>query len=209
MRGKDGTRQKRYWPLTAVIGCWLLMPSERAQAHTTFPGLGEFASGFRHPLTTPPHLLVLLALGLWFGQRAPVRIREPAAVFAVAAAGGLLLTVAAHIGGVYPTIFSIIALCVGACVAVGAPMSFTIKLVACGVAALLLGMDSGVEAGTPGMSGIKILCATWVSLVLCLINVAFYVSLLPSIRWVQIGVRILGSWIVAITFLLLAFALRH
>ncbi len=178
-------------------------------AHTTFPGLGEFASGFLHPLTTPAHLLVLLALGLWFGQRAPLRIKEPAAIFATAAACGLVLTTATHVGGVYPPVLTVVGLCIGACVAVGAPMPFAIKLVACSVAALVLGLDSGADAGTPGASAAKVLGATWVSLVLCLVNAAFYVSLLPPVRWVQTGVRVLGSWIVAISFLLLAFALRR
>ena len=41
------------------------MTGWRWLAHTTFPGLGEYGSGFLHPFTTPAHLLVLLALGLW------------------------------------------------------------------------------------------------------------------------------------------------
>lgn len=186
----------------------LLMPSV-ASAHSTFPGLGEYASGFLHPLTTPPHGLVLLALGLSLGQRAPLRIGEPAALFAVAAAAGLLLTAITHFGGVQPAWLIAVGLCVGVGVAVGAPVPFWVKLGACGVAALLLGLDSGVEAGTPGASVAKILSATWASLVLCLVNAAFYVSLLPPVRWIQIGVRVLGSWIVAIALLMLAFALRH
>ncbi len=209
MRRGNGARGLSGRLPALVIGGWLLLPSARAEAHTTFPGLGEIASGFLHPLTTPPHLLILLALGLWLGQRAPLRIMKPTAVFAAGSVSGLLLTVAAHVGGVYPPVLVVAGLCIGACVAVGMPMPFWTKLAACGVAALLLGMDSGVDAGIAGGSAAKILSATWVSLLLCLVNVAFYISLLPPVRWVQIGVRILGSWIVAIDFLLLAFALRR
>lgn len=200
-------RSRRLLP-ALVAGCSLLLPTAQAQAHTTFAGLGEFASGFLHPFTTPPHLLVLLALGLWLGQTSPLRVKEPAAVFGLVAALGLLLTVAAHIGGVPPWLLIFVGLCVGGCVAVAVPVPFWIKVGACGVAALLLGLDSGADPGTPTASLVKILPATWISLVLCLVNGAFYVSLLPSVHWVQIGVRVLGSWIVAIAFLLLAFALR-
>ena len=55
----------------------------------------------------------------------------------------------------------------------------------------------------------KILFATWVSLVLFVVNAAFYVSLLPRLQWVQTGIRVAGSWIVAIALLMLAFALRR
>ncbi len=194
-------------PVAAVV--LLVLSPAHAQAHTAFQGLGEFASGFLHPFTTPPHLLVLLALGLWLGQHAPLRIKEPALVFAGAAAAGLILTVGGHVGGVYPPALIIVGLCIGISVVIGLPMPLWVKLAACGVAALVLALDSGVEAGTHRAATVKILAATWASLVLCLVNLAFYVSLLPTVRWVQTGVRVMGSWIVAISFLLLAFALRR
>lgn len=200
---------RKGWLIAWVTGCSLLLPTARAQAHTTFPGLGEFASGFLHPLTTPLHVLVLLALGLWLGQHAPLRIKGPAAVFAAFAALGLSATVIYHVGGFYPPWLIAVGLGVGAGVAIGVPTLSWVKLSACGIAALMLGLDSGVEGGTPAAATAKILAATWVSLVLCVVNVAFYVSLLPEVRWVRIGVRVVGSWIVAIAMLMLAFALRR
>lgn len=185
------------------------MDGWRLLAHTTFPGLGEYASGFLHPFTTPAHGLVLLALGLWLGQRAPLRIKEPAAVFAAVAALGLVLTATTHSGALHPAVLIGIGLWIGACVATAVPVPLWVKLVVCGVAALALGLDSGVDPGTPPSSAVKILPATWVGLVLCVVNAAFYVSLLPAARPAQIGVRIAGSWIVAIAVLLLAFALRR
>ena len=82
-------------------------------------------------------------------------------------------------------------------------------LAACAAVALAVGLDSGVDAGTPGAAAAKILLATWASLVLFVVNVALYVSLLPKLRWLQTGTRIAGSWIVAIALLMLAFALRR
>ena len=197
------------WLVTRAAGCFLLLPTSQAQAHTTFPGLGEYASGFLHPLTTPLHLLVLVALGIWLGQRAPLRIKYPTAVFAVATAGGLWSTTITKASGAHPPLLIVIGLCAGFCVAVGASGPPLLKIVVCGVAALLIGLDSGVETGIGTTSQIKVLTATWASLVLCLINGTFYVSLLPAARWAQTGLQVVGSWIVAICFLLLAFALRH
>lgn len=202
------SRRRVFGRCALPVGAWLL-PAVRAQAHTTFPGLGGFAGGLLHPLATPLHLLVLFALGLWLGQRAPLRLKEPAAVFAGAAAIGLLWTVVAPFGGVAPAVLVAAGLCVGACVAVGASVHLWIKAGACGIAALLLGLDSGVEAVAPSPAVAKILFATWVGLLLCLVDVAFYVSLLPAVQWARIGVRVVGSWIVAIALLLLAFALRR
>ena len=103
----------------------------------------------------------------------------------------------------------VIGLITGMFVVIGLPMPLWVKLAVCGMAALALALDSGVDAGVNGTATVKILAAIWVSLVLCLVNLAFYVSRLPTVRWVQTGVRVVGSWIVAIAFLLLAFALRH
>ncbi len=202
-----GRRVLRSAPLAAAG--WLLLPTAQAHAHTTFPGLGEFASGFLHPLTTPPHLLVLVTLGLWLGQRAPLRLKEPVAAFAGAALVGLALTVAAHVGGINPVVLIVVGLVVGAGVALAVPVRFWVKTIVCGLAALALGLDSGVEGSIGDFARTKILFATWVSLLLCVVNVAFYVSLLPPVRWAQIGVRVAGSWVTAIAFLLLAFALRR
>ena len=44
---------------------------------------------------------------------------------------------------------------------------------------------------------------------LCVVNAAFFVSLLPSLPWARTGWRIIASWIVAIALMMLAFALRR
>lgn len=185
------------------------MDGLRWLAHTTFPGLGEYASGFLHPFTTPAHLLILLALGLWLGQRAPLRVKEPAAAFAAAAAIGLALTTARPGATVNPAVLSVLGLIVGGCIVLALPTPLWVKLIVCAIAALTLGLDSGADAATPPGSAVKTLVANWAALVLCVVNAAFYVSLLPTARPAQIGVRVVGSWIVAVAVLLLAFAWRR
>ena len=151
----------------------------------------------------------MLALGLLLGQRQPLRLKVPTAIFAGFAAAGLLLTLSGIVAGVYLPVLVVLSLCAGACVAIARPLPRWLLLAACAAVALAVGLDSGVDAGMPGIAAAKILFATWTSLVLLVVNIAFYVSLLPKPQWVQTGVRIAGSWIVAIALLMLAFALRR
>jgi hydrogenase/urease accessory protein HupE len=68
-----------------------------ANAHTPIKGLEELAAGVLHPLTTPAHLLVLLALRLLVGQQLPLDLKTPFAVFVPGLTGALLLTATGQI----------------------------------------------------------------------------------------------------------------
>ena len=201
-RGSGGS-----W-LLATMGVFLL-PPRPAGAHTAVPGMGEFASGFLHPLLTPPHVLALMAFGLLLGQREPLRLKAPAAVFAGFAAAGLLLSLAGVAAGVYPPVLIALGLCAGGFVVLARPWPPWLLMAVGAAVALAVGLDSGADVGTPAAAAAKILFATWVSLLLFVVNAAFYVSLLPKVQWVQTGIRVAGSWIVAIALLMLAFALRR
>ena len=192
--------------LAAFLLCCGLPTS--AQAHTAIQGMGEVGSGLLHPLLTAPHLLVLLALGFLLGQQQPFQIGPPAVAFAGGALVGILGTTTGLVTGVLTPVLMLLALTTGGLVALAASWPILVRLSLCGAAALALGLDSGVDSGTLAIPAAKTLAATWVSLLLLVINVAFYVSLLPPRRWVQTGVRVVGSWIVAIALLMLAFALK-
>lgn len=62
-----------------------------------------------------------------------------------------------------------------------------------GASALLIGRDSGVDFATSNLALVSTLLATWLSLGLCLANTAFYTSMSPPTRWVQVAIRVLGS----------------
>ena len=130
-------------------------------------------------------------------------------VFAGFAAAGLSITVIYAVAGVPQSILIALGLCAGGLVAIAAPLPAWVRLTACAAAGLVLGLDSGVDPGTTDGVMAKMLLATWVSLMLCVGNIAFYSSRLPSYQWVQTGIRVVGSWIVAIALLMLAFALRR
>jgi hydrogenase/urease accessory protein HupE len=98
-----------------------------------------------------------------------------------------------------------IALIAGALVAA----EVRIPAFACGalfaVAALAMGMDSGVE-GAPRDMEMKSLMGTCAGLVVGLTNVTLLVALIAEKKkqWMSIALRVAGSWIVAISLLMLA-----
>jgi urease accessory protein len=159
---------------------------------------------------TPTHLIILLALGLWLGQHVPLRLGLPLKVFAPLSAAALALTATHWIDGVPVAVRVAVALAMGAIVALkaGLPSCAGAGLVA--AAAFAIGLDSGVDNGTAPLAGVATLLGTWVSLNLGLINIAYYVSLAAERKkqWIDIGLRIVGSWIFAISLLMLAFSWR-
>ena len=76
-------------------------------------------------------------------------------------------------------------------------------------AAVALGFDSGVEIGT-ARKVVETLLGTWLGLTVGLTNIAFGAALVAEKKkkWMSIGLRIAGSWLVAISLLALAFSLR-
>ena len=181
----------------------------QAQAHMTVQGMSSFMTGALHPLMTPSHVIILLALGLAIGQHVPLRLGKPLQVFAAFSALGLALTSTGRIAGVHPAILSAIAFAIGAVVAFGRELPFPARALLIGGGALAIGLDSGMETGG-AWTIFGTLAGTWVGLLVYLVNFAFYTSLAAEKKkqWLQIGIRVAGSWILAISLLMLAFALR-
>ena len=73
-------------------------------------------------------------------------------------------------------------------------------------AAFAIGLDSKPEPGSPGLL-VQALLGTWGMVIFLLFDVAYYTSLAIRTRWVRIGVRVLGSWIIAISLLVLALSM--
>lgn len=175
----------------------------------TAPGMNAFSSGLLHPWMTPTHVIILLALGLWLGQHVPLRLGLPCKVFAPAAAIALAVSATKWSIGVPPFILVAIALLIAAVVAMEAPLPAPMRVLLLAAAAIGIGLDSGPETTTP-FATFGTLAGTWVSLGLGLVNIAYYVSLAAATQkqWIRIGIRVAGSWIFAISLLMIAFALR-
>lgn len=171
--------------------------------------MGEFANGFAHPLATPPHLLVLIGLGLLLGQRRPLRFKVPLSVFVPVSAAALVATTAGFMKVEPPALLAGVSLLLGMAVAADLPLPNWVLGTLCAAAAVALGLDSVADAAVTPWAVAKTLFGTWISFMVWIVDLAYYISLLPARQWLQIGVRVAGSWIVAISFLVLAFALKR
>lgn len=54
----------------------------------------------------------------------------------------------------------------------------------------------------------KTLAGTWISLTVLLADIANYASFCTKKHWLKVGIRVIGSWIIAVALLMLAFSLR-
>lgn len=184
-----------------------MFPFPSALAHVPIEGWGDFANGAVHPLLNPAHLLVLVGLALLLGQQVPLKVKTPMLFFASAVAVSLGLTVTGFLPKIPSPVIVAIALLLGALVAiVRAPHPHVIHAL-CAVTGFILGVDSEVETGG-AFAVAQTLVGTW----LCLILLTGYITLASSNAAgkpiAANAIRILGSWIVAIALLMLAFSLR-
>jgi urease accessory protein len=178
-----------------------------AFAHATWLGAGSFLSGVVHPLNVPAHLLLLVATGLLISQGVPLRLRGAVVVIVGGAAAGLVVTPWLPESGAVRGLLTGWTGVVGLVVVADWLKSRVARAVLAGIAAFLVGLDSTPGAGAMGATLLTLL-GTGTAVVLVVANVAFYVSLRPDRFWAHVGVRVLASWIVAASLMLLAFALR-
>lgn len=175
-------------------------------AHGSIEGIGDLWNGVLHPLRCPSHLLVLVALALFAGQRH--RFKTAIIVFLSAAAAGLLFTRLPGVSetpAVFPCALSAIA---GALVALRRPLPRIIPPILFGTAGFLLGWDSAPDQAL-GWTVFKLLLGTWLGLALLVLNLTNYAAMVPKRAWLKIAFRVLGSWITAISILYLALSLRR
>ena len=74
-----------------------------------------------HPLTTPAHLLVIVALGLLTGQRSPPDLKAPFVLFVPCLTFALIVTTIGLVKAVYQPVLIGLALCAAISVALEKP----------------------------------------------------------------------------------------
>jgi urease accessory protein len=186
---------------------FFLLPIPASHAHLTVQGVGDVANGALHPLMTPAHLLVILSLGLLLGQRVPLRLKTPFRIFAPVSAAALLLTLGGWVDQVGEPVLISIALVTAALVALEMNQPAWLGGLLCTAAAAAIGLDSTVDGGST-VSVLKTLAGTWLGLNAAVFYTAVCASNAEGRKWARTGIRVLGSWIIAIALMVLAFSLR-
>jgi hydrogenase/urease accessory protein HupE len=212
----EGQLRSRAWPSSSALPKSLAFRAlvlggafspDVAFAHgRPIPGLEGFYLGLAHPLSAPPQLLALLALGLLLGQSWPREFIIAWRAFALAAIGGLALGVAGYGHSFGERALLVIALAASSLAAI-APASVIVPVtMVAGAGGLFLGMVSTPDPGPLGAMIITI-AGTFVGA-----NLAFFYASggIGWLRdrfdkpWALIGLRIIAAWIAAISCLMLA-----
>jgi hydrogenase/urease accessory protein HupE len=185
----------------AAIAALFLFPGE-ARAHLVTTGLGPFYDGISHFALTPEDLLPVLALALLAGLSGPRYGRAVLFVLPVAWLSGGLIGLNRSSELLMPALTAASLLVLGALVALDRKLP--LGLVA--VLAVALGIFHGYLNGTAklgalGLSGVAATLFVVIALV-----AAFVVSLRAP--WSRIAVRVAGSWLVAISMLMLGWTFR-
>ena len=166
--------------------------------------MGVFLSGAAHPFIAPALLLSLTALGLMLGQSAEGRIGRARPAFA-AYVLTLLAGLALAAGGGEIDTDRLLLLCgtlAGAAVAMSWTLPPLVRLSLAGMLGLAAGLASA-PSGVDGRAYAAMLAGTVLASVLL---PAWVLAIVMEVKrpWLQIAVRVLGSWLAAAALLVLS-----
>lgn len=184
-----------------AVAIVLILLGPPAQAHGSVKGLGDFMSGFLHPLFEPAHLVALISLLLLVAQRG---IHESTAVIGSLAAATAVGLSAAAMG--WPastnTVLLIAGLLTGLTVTIARALPNVVLVVLATTIGLGIGLASAPE-GAKGSSCFISLAGTWFGACLYAISGA---TLLDEFKrpWTPVLIRAVGSWMTATALLVLA-----
>jgi hydrogenase/urease accessory protein HupE len=183
--------------LLVTIACALPGP---AQAHLVNTGLGPFYDGITHFLVSPETLLAVLALGLLAGVNGPGCGR--AALF-----GGLVAWCVGSLGGLVfrwspPFIVCLLVpLLLGVIVAVQSRVPRGVIVLLALLTGSLTGLASGAALGG-AQQGVLSVGGTVIPLFV-LLSMVTGIAVGARKEWAQTVVRVAGSWIAAMSLLMI------
>lgn len=184
-----------------ALAALVLFPGE-ARAHLVTTGLGPVYDGISHFALTPEDVLPVLALALLAGLSGPRCGRAVLFVLPVAWLSGGLLGLSRSSELPLPALTASTLLALGAMVALDRKLPLGLAAGLAAALGLLHGYLNGTaKLGALGLSGVAATLFVVVALV-----AAFVVSLRAP--WSRIAVRVAGSWLVAISMLMLGWAFR-
>ncbi|MEX2468468.1 MAG: HupE/UreJ family protein [Pseudohongiellaceae bacterium] len=190
-------------------GLALLAWPAAALAHSPYPGIRGFYVGVLHPLTTPAHVLLIVAISVLLGTRVTDKRMRCLGVLFAATACGLLL--AFLLAPLLPTqsLLLLLTTALGLMIVLPREMPAWLYPALTGASGFLLGLESIPEPGPV----LDVFITTFGSLA-GIHYLIMYGSRFAGTAWQRwqspvssIAVRVAGSWISAIGCLMLAFAL--
>lgn len=190
---------------TLVAGLLLVLAPELVLAHSPIKGMDSFYNGVLHPVLVPAHLLAIITTGLLIGQQG-VQKMQPAVILYMIALVVLLLLIGQFDLAIPEETAALLLLLIsvtcGLLVAIEVSMPLPLLLLFALVTAVLIGFDSS-QPEMEGRRKLAILAGTGVGGVLLMLYAAAAAEY-ASKAWQKIGIRIVGSWATAASFIVLA-----
>ncbi len=186
----------------ALVFWALLAIPQLGLAHSPIEGIDSFYSGLLHPVFVPAHLLLVIALGLYIGQRGVKDNQSAVLAFLVAVAIGLI---AAWFS--VGTNIEVLILSSAAFIGILIVASFAVNPYLCALIAALAGLLLGADSAQETLSGqdkFVTLFGSGLGLYLLLLYPMAAADVFHKKSWQRIGVRVFGSWIAASSLLVLA-----
>lgn len=194
------------WALAPPVAALILGGhSTTAQAHTAIAGVESFYAYALHPVLVPAHALLLTACSLLLGQQHNKRADRGVAVLIIGFVVGLVLCGIGFIDRVPEPMLLAGGMAIGAAVILARPLPPIFVIAPSGIAGLLVGLDS--RPGPEGWWHMLLAYAGLMIGVILVVTTIVGLSLHATKDWQKILVRVLGSWIVAVTLLVLALSL--
>jgi urease accessory protein len=186
-----------------TIACLsLLIAPETSLAHSPIEGIGNFYNGLLHPVMVPAHLLLLTAVGIFLGQQGTKIFQTALAVFGLATVAGL---VAAWFSAANETeaIILLLSAVTGLLIAIAPKVTLPLCAAIALLAGFLLAIDSAQEQ-LSGKDRFVSLFGSGIAIYLLVLYPMALADYLNKKTWQKTGIRIVGSWIAASSFLVLA-----
>ena len=179
----------------------LLLP-QLALAHSPIQGIGDFLNGMLHPLLVPSQVLIILALGLLYGQHKPTENKLSVLIFLLATISGLVtsgLSAAPDVS----LFLLIVATLIGLVIISGVTVPQLIFVILGVVTGYMVGLDSAPENLNTKATVVS-LFGSGVGIYFMLLYAMALSETLSIKQWQLIAVRVLASWLSASAIMVLA-----
>ena len=184
----------------------LLIISQPLLAHSPINGIGNFYNGFLHPFFIPSHIMLILANAVFLGQYGVKNIQTPLYFFVFSTMFGLIFSLFSSDIKI-ETFILFLSTIIGLIVALNYKKSILLYIMLSLLSGFMLGIDSTQEKLIL-RDKIIALIGSFISIALLFSSVIVLSDYLNKKKWQQIAIRIFGSWIGAISIMVLALSLK-
>lgn len=181
--------------------------SAECYAHGPIKGIGDFYNGVLHPFFVPTHLLLLISIGLLVGQRGVDSNVRSFLAFVMGIVLGLLFS-NSSLQMQMDLILLIPVVLIGGLVAVNVSINSYLIAALSLFAGFLVGFDSPQDALSDNAIAVGYLGLVTGAFLL-FFNAIGLADFAGKFRWAAIGVRVMGSWTLSISLLMLVFSFEN